>query len=155
MKNLSPCLRTKGFTLIELMIVIAIIAILVTLAVPAYKDFTIRAKITECVNGAAVAKVQVSEYRQALGDWPISEEQAGIDSPSGSSHFCIGFSNYDSGTGAFTIDIDEAEISTGLGDVSPVYTPTARVNNIIDWGCSRGSTPAPNIKYLPGPCRGT
>ena len=49
------------------MITVAIVALLVALAVPAYKDYTIRSKVAECVNGAAVAKVQVSEFRQSLG----------------------------------------------------------------------------------------
>ena len=54
---------SKGFTLIELMIAIAIVAILLVMAVPAYQDYTIRSKIAECVNGAAVPKVAISEYR--------------------------------------------------------------------------------------------
>jgi len=148
-------LQEKGFTLIELMIVVAIVAILVALAVPAYKDYTVRSKIAECINGAAVAKIQVSEYRQALGIWPVSDVEAGIDTPSGDSQFCVGFINYDGSTGAFTIDIDEAVIATGLGDISPRYTPFDRPNNIIDWNCSRGATAGALVKYLPGPCRGT
>jgi prepilin-type N-terminal cleavage/methylation domain-containing protein len=48
---------SKGFTLIELMIVIAIVAILVALAVPTYNDYTVRAKVGECINGAAVPKL--------------------------------------------------------------------------------------------------
>lgn len=155
MNRLNKGSHIKGFTLIELMIVVAIVAILVALAVPAYKDYTIRSKIAECVNGAAVAKIQVSEYRQALGIWPISDVEAGIDTPSGDSRFCVGFINYDGATGAFEIDIDEAAIATGLGDIAPVYTPTDRPNNIIDWRCSRGSTSTEEVKYLPGPCRGT
>ncbi|NNE06162.1 MAG: prepilin-type N-terminal cleavage/methylation domain-containing protein [Xanthomonadales bacterium] len=145
----------KGFTLIELMIVVAIVAILVALAVPAYKDYTIRSKIAECVNGAAVAKIQISEYRQALGIWPISDEEAGIDTPSGDSRFCVGFINYDGSSGAFSIDIDESVIATGLGDITPRYEPFDRPNNIIDWSCSRGTTAGALVKYLPGPCRGT
>ena len=58
---------SKGFTLIEIMIAIAIVAILVAMAVPAYHDYTIRSKITECINSAAVPKVTFSEYKQTLG----------------------------------------------------------------------------------------
>lgn len=54
--------RSGGFTLIELMIVISIVAILVTLAVPAYQEYSTRAKVTECMVGAAPAKLAVSEY---------------------------------------------------------------------------------------------
>ena len=61
MKNMKQVIKkAKGFTLIELMIVIAIVAILVALAVPAYRDYTIRAKVAECVNGAAVPKLNIS-----------------------------------------------------------------------------------------------
>jgi prepilin-type N-terminal cleavage/methylation domain-containing protein len=56
----------RGFTLIELMIAISIVAILVAFAVPAYQDYTVRSKVAECINGAAVAKVQIAEYRQAF-----------------------------------------------------------------------------------------
>lgn len=155
MKRIRKGPFSKGFTLIELMIVLAIVAILVALAVPAYKDYTVRSKIAECVNGAAIAKIQVSEHRQALGVWPISDVEAGIDTPSGDSRFCVGFVNYNPSNGAFEVDIDEAAITVGLGDIAPVFTPTDRPNNIIDWYCSRGSTTTEDIKYLPGPCRGT
>ncbi|MDX1459887.1 MAG: pilin [Xanthomonadales bacterium] len=147
--------RNKGFTLIELMIVVAIVAILVALAVPAYKDYTIRSKIAECINGAAIAKVQISEFRQALGAWPASDVEAGVDTPSGDSRFCVGFTYADGSPGVFTVDIDEAAIATGLGEVTPMFTPSQRSNNVIDWSCSRGTTPTANIKYLPAPCRGT
>ena len=77
----------SGFTLIELMIVIAIVAILVALAVPAYKDYTIRAKVTECVNAAAVAKLNISEYRETVGVYPTDEDEAGTTFPAGESQF--------------------------------------------------------------------
>ena len=83
---------SRGFTLIELMITIAILAILVALAVPAYSDYSIRAKVAECINGAAVAKVGISEYRQSLGPWPPSLEAAGLNT-AGISHFCTSLVN--------------------------------------------------------------
>jgi len=58
---------SEGFTLIELMIVISVVAILVTLAIPADEEYNIRAKITECIVGAAPAKLGVSEYRSTTG----------------------------------------------------------------------------------------
>ena len=61
---------SEGFTLIELMIVVAIVAILLAFAVPAYNNYTIRSKVADCINAVAVAKVQISEYRQTLGAWP-------------------------------------------------------------------------------------
>ena len=148
--------RQRGFTLIELMIVIAILAILVALAVPAYRDYAIRSKIAECINNAAVAKIQVSEYRQSLGAWPPNAAEAGISSPAGNSRYCVGFANYDGGTGAFSIDVDEAAVNPSIsGVIEPTLTPTATASGIINWHCSYGSTDSFNTKFLPSPCRGT
>jgi len=143
----------RGFTLIELMIVIAIVAILVALAVPAYRDYTVRSKIAECINGAAIPKVHVSEYRMSLGAWPPTAEAAAIDTPTGDSHYCQGFANYVAATGAFTIDVDEAAVDPVLTTVAPVMVPTILPSNMVQWNCIVGTTAANDIKYLPSTCR--
>jgi type IV pilus assembly protein PilA len=143
----------QGFTLIELMIVIAIVAILVALAVPAYKDYTIRAKVAECVNGAAVAKLQISEYRETVGSYPPNENSAGTTAPAGDSQFCDGWT-YTANVGSFTILVDEPAIDTTItGAIEPQMFPIDNGGGGVDWFCQQGGTAAANLKYLPSTCR--
>ena len=68
----------KGFTLIELMIVVAIVGTLAAIAVPAYQDYTIRAQISEGLNLAAASQAAVEEYYSEQGDWPKKNDEAGL-----------------------------------------------------------------------------
>jgi type IV pilus assembly protein PilA len=68
----------KGFTLIELMIVVAIIGILAAIAMPAYQDYTVRSKVTEGLNLAAASKLAVAESLAANGKFPITNQEAGL-----------------------------------------------------------------------------
>ena len=68
----------QGFTLIELMIVVAIIGILAAIAIPAYQDYTIRAQVSEGLNLGGGAKTAVSEYFQDRGAWPADNNEAGL-----------------------------------------------------------------------------
>ena len=73
MKNVQ-----QGFTLIELMIVVAIIGILAAVAIPSYQDYTKRAHVSEGLSLAGAAKTGVSEYYGSQGTWPGSNAEAGI-----------------------------------------------------------------------------
>lgn len=144
----------SGFTLVELMITVAILAVLVALAVPAYTDFSVRSKVSECVNGAAIAKVQISEYRQSLGAWPPDAEGAALNGSSGDSFYCDGFLDYDPASGGFSIDVDEATVNPLIvGDIEPRLTPFEQASGNIDWDCSVGGTGINNLRYLPSTCR--
>ncbi|HET8692076.1 MAG TPA: pilin, partial [Steroidobacteraceae bacterium] len=70
----------KGFTLIELMIVVAIIGILAAIAIPAYQDYTIRAQVSEGLSLASDIKAGVAEFMAQTGDWPVDLEEAGLGS---------------------------------------------------------------------------
>ena len=152
MKNMKRV--QSGFTLIELMIVIAIVAILVALAVPAYKDYTIRAKVTECVNASAVAKLNVSEYRETVGSYPVDENEAGLVDPAGVSQYCDGFT-YSPNLGDFLILINETAIDGSLtGDLEPIMVAYDTAQGGVGWLCQRGNTAPADLKYLPSTCRG-
>ena len=70
----------KGFTLIELMIVVAIIGILAAIAIPAYQDYTIRAQVSEGLMLASDIKAGIAEYAAQVGDWPVTLAEAGMGS---------------------------------------------------------------------------
>ena len=100
----------RGVTLIELMIVIAGVAILVALAVPAYTDYTIRSKVAECINQASVPKLAISEFVQSNGAFPSTADQAGF-SDGGTvpkmSQYCESFTYYRLGlVGLFDVTVD-------------------------------------------------
>jgi len=146
--------RSGGFTLIELMIVIAIVAILVTLAIPAYQEYNIRAKVTECMVGAAPAKLAVSEYMSTVGSWPPDMDKAALSSGN-ISKYCSGFDGYDPAVGSFQINVNELAIYPTLGQIQPQLTPQVTSVTTIAWRCSRGATAPAQLKYLPSTCRGT
>ena len=141
----------KGFTLIELMIVVAIIGILAAIAIPAYQDYTIRSKVTELINAAGVCKTSVAEYYQSLGAFPSSQTQAGCSN--------VGTANSAAPTvaagGIISIDAS-GTLATQLGKGTGTFGYTPMVSStgapITAWICNTAPT---NIlsKYLPATCR--
>jgi prepilin-type N-terminal cleavage/methylation domain-containing protein len=139
----------KGFTLIELMIVIAILGILMAIAIPAYQDYTVRAKVTECVNLLAPAKTGFSEYRSARTSFPTSFAAAGVETQA--STFCNAPAYGGGNTSTVSFSVTAPSASTGgAGPVTVILTGTRNVTSgDIQWACtSTGST-----KYAPSSCR--
>ena len=131
----------KGFTLIELMIVVAIVGILAAVAIPAYSDYTTRAKVTEGISLAAGGKTYVSEslaVNQTVdtGSW---------DAPS-ATDIVSGIAM--NASGVITISYDSDEVAGG-GDL--VLTPTG--TNPVTWACDAATSGGIDNKYLPANCR--
>lgn len=145
---------SRGFTLIELMIVIAIVAILVTLAVPAYQDYAVRSKVAECFSGAAPIKLAISEYRMTMANWPPDATAAGTAAPAGQSNYCVGFQHYKSNEGSFEINVNEAAVGVlPSQEINFQLKPVQNAQGSIDWFCWSRHTDAANLKFLPSNCR--
>jgi len=134
----------KGFTLIELMIVVAIIGILAAVALPAYQDYTIRAKVSELVLAASGFKTSVAEKAQS--DATLASAGAGLTvTPSG---------KVTAGTVSDTGTITIAGSSTSVGTaVTVVLTPSYLPDGKLIWDCKADSTAT--FKYMPAECRHT
>jgi len=132
----------KGFTLIELMIVVAIIGILAAIAIPAYRDYTVRSQVTEGLNFAAAAKTSVSERFISSGTWPATNAEAGMGLPTDvKSKYVLSVTVGTGGqiTVAFGYDINP--VITGATN-SLVFTPYTSPNGDVSWQCGLHPMPA-------------
>ena len=136
----------QGFTLIELMIVVAIIGILAAVALPAYQDYTTRAKISEGIGLASAAKSAVSEYRVSQADWPTGNTTAGLATRISSKY--VSNVVVQAAGGAITVTYT-ADSGADAGDVI-VFRPSFE-NGTVDWTCTGGDV---QDSYRPANCRG-
>ena len=136
----------KGFTLIELMIVIAIIGILAVVALPAYQDYTARAQVSEALTLAEGQKSAVTEYRSDRGDWPTTNAMAGVASSISGKYVA---SVQVGAAGIITATMKSADVNNDIKGKTLILTPTDQ-NGSFTWTCDEGTIAQ---KFRPSTCR--
>ncbi len=139
--------KQQGFTLIELMIVVAIIGILAAIAIPAYQDYTIRAQVSEGLNLSGGAKAAVTEYTMDTGNFPTTNALAGLSAAASitgkyTSQVAVGAS------GVVTVTYGNDAHTLISGDALTM-TPTTNAGS-VEWACASGAIAD---KHLPAACR--
>ena len=125
----------KGFTLIELMIVVAIIGILAAIAIPAYQNYTIRAQITEGLNLADGWKTAIAEYYANYGSWPS------VANLTGTSNSVSKYVSTVTVTGG-TIQITYGQqVNSKVNGSGLAIRPWTNANNDMIWVCGSATTP--------------
>jgi type IV pilus assembly protein PilA len=133
----------QGFTLIELMIVVAIIGILAAVALPAYQDYTTRAKVSEIVIAADKCKTSVAEYYQ-VKDQTLPADNAAAGCSNQSTQYV---SSLTVANGVITV---ASAITQAPGNLVLTPTPNGSDPSVLNWSCTASTI---NKKYLPANCR--
>ena len=146
--------RQQGFTLIELMIVIAIVGILAAIALPAYQDYTIRARMSEPLAIAAEAKTTISEFYASNGRLPTVQASLGLSELNQNSYAqSVSYFYRDP---EITLEIQlstKQELGGMKGQIIELNGLEDKNTGTISWTC--GPAQVANVKYLPASCRST
>lgn len=136
----------QGFTLIELMIVVAIIGILAAVALPAYQDYSKRARVSEAMSLMSGAKASVAEYYSSRGTWPNNNTDAGLASPASITGGSV--ASVTVATSTIT-----AAVRTNIEATKKVVFKATAGAGGITWSCKATAGTTVNSKYLPSECR--
>jgi type IV pilus assembly protein PilA len=134
----------KGFTLIELMIVVAIIGILAAIAIPAYQDYTIRTQVSEGLTLASDVKAGIAEYAAQVGNWPVTLAEAGLGSAAAADDKqgrYVQSIDVDAAGGTIVITYGRDANSRIQGSVLAIQ-PYANNNGDVVWRCGMSNAPA-------------
>jgi len=139
----------KGFTLIELMIVVAIIGILAAIALPAYQDYMGRSQMSEAMTLASGGKSAISEFYSNRGYYPTDNSSAGLAAATSITGKYV--LKVDSAGGVITATLKGSGVVDGIKNATLVLSPITHAGS-VEWHCLKGASGAAD-KYYPSSCR--